>query len=87
MVTQKRNLNLKVEKLTEEDVQSELDEFESRYGMTSSEFIRRYNRCEFEERESGVLGLGRLLLHCRSYGYAGRTRGSLNANLACAKIR
>ncbi len=49
MVAQKKRLNLKVEKLTEEDVKNELEEFESRYGMTSSEFIRRYNRCEFEE--------------------------------------
>ena len=49
MVAQKNKLKLKVEKLTEEDVRSELDEFESKYGMTSSEFIGRYNRCEFEE--------------------------------------
>ncbi len=49
MVAQKKRLNLKVEKLTEKDVKRELAGFELRYGMASSEFIGRYNRCEFEE--------------------------------------
>ncbi len=29
--------------------------FESKYGMTSGEFIRRYNRCEFEEENLELL--------------------------------
>ena len=49
MVVQKKKSNLKVEKLTEDDVKNELAGFESKYGMTSTEFIRRYNSCEFEE--------------------------------------
>ena len=49
MVVQKKKSNLKVEKLTKADVKNELAVFESKYGMTSTEFIRKYNRCEFEE--------------------------------------
>ena len=49
MVAQKNKPKLKVEKLTEDDVKDELAGFESKYGMTSTEFIRKYNRCEFEE--------------------------------------
>ena len=49
MVAQKKKLNMKVEKLTKDNVKSELAGFESKYNMTSTEFIRKYNRCEFEE--------------------------------------
>ena len=49
MVAQQKRLNLKVEKLTREDVRKELADLESKYGMSSREFIRKYNSCEFEE--------------------------------------
>ena len=49
MVEQKNKSKLKVEKLTKADVKNELAGFEFKYGMTSTEFIRKYNRCEFEE--------------------------------------
>ena len=49
MIAQKKRSNLKVEKLTREDVRKELADFEAKYGMSSSEFIGKYNRCEFEE--------------------------------------
>ena len=49
MVAQKNRVKLKVEKLTEEDVKIELAGFESKYGMTSKEFITKYNSSQFEE--------------------------------------
>lgn len=49
MVAQKKRSSLKVEKLTREDVRKELVDFEAKYGMSSSEFIRKYNSCEFVE--------------------------------------
>ena len=34
---------------SKEDVARKLAEFEAKYGMTSREFIRKYNSCRFEE--------------------------------------
>ena len=34
---------------SKEDVARKLAEFEAKYGMTSKEFITKYNSCQFEE--------------------------------------
>ncbi len=44
-----KRYKLKIKELNPEDIERKLADFESRYGMTSREFYKKYNRCEFEE--------------------------------------
>jgi hypothetical protein len=40
---------LKIVKLTPEDIAKRLRDYEAQYGMTSKEFYRKYNRGELDE--------------------------------------
>lgn len=57
MIEQKKSYTIKTAKGYEieviheskEDVARKLAEFEAKYGMTSKEFITKYNSCQFKE--------------------------------------
>ncbi len=57
MIEQKKSYTIKTAKgyeievihETKEDVARKLAEFETKYGMTSKEFITKYNSCQFKE--------------------------------------
>ena len=49
MPKEKKRYKLKIKQLTSEDLKHKLAKYESEYGMTSREFISKYNRCELEE--------------------------------------
>ena len=44
-----KRYELKIHRLTKEDIRKKLAHFESKYRMSSREFIERYNRCDLEE--------------------------------------
>ena len=43
---------------TKEGVAQKLTEFEAKYGMTSKEFIAKYNSCQFEEERTSSSWIG-----------------------------
>lgn len=49
MPKEKKRYKLNIKELTTEDLKRKLAEYEVEYGMTSREFIGRYNHSELEE--------------------------------------
>ena len=49
MPKETKRYKLNIKQLTLEDLKRKLAKYESEYGMTSREFISKYNRCELEE--------------------------------------
>ena len=47
--------SVRVTRLSEEDIKRKLADFELRFGMTSREFIARYNACELREEKMEFL--------------------------------
>jgi hypothetical protein len=46
---QPKRFKLNIQKLTAEDIRRKLDEYEAQYGMSSREFIAKYNSCQLPE--------------------------------------